>query len=52
VSVRQLPGIQKVTGEFRTGKLVVTYDQNQVTPEQIEEKITGIGYQVIRRFKP
>jgi copper chaperone CopZ len=47
-----LPGIQKVTGELRTGKLVVTSDPSQVTPEQIEESIKSIGYQVTGRFEP
>jgi len=47
-----LPGIQQVSGDLNTGKLVVTYDPAQVTPEKIEETIKGLGYQIIARFKP
>jgi copper chaperone CopZ len=50
--VRQLPGIKEVTGDLATNTLVVTFDQEQVTPEQIIEAVNEVGYQVEETFTP
>lgn len=50
--VRQLPGIQEVTGDLVTNTLVVTFDQTQVTSAEIEEAVNAVGYQVEGTFTP
>lgn len=50
--VRQLPGIKEVTGDLAARTLVVTFDQSQVTPDQIIEAVEAVGYQVEGTFAP
>lgn len=50
--VRQLPGIQEVTGDLATNTLVVTFDQTQVTSAEIEKTVNAVGYQVEGTYTP
>jgi len=47
-----LPGIQEVTGDLASGRLVVTYDPVSVAPDQIAEKVKEAGFSVTGRFTP
>jgi len=47
-----LPGIIEITGDLATGKLIVTYDAAQVTPEQIIGVVEELGYTVQGSFQP
>jgi len=49
-SVRQLAGIQKITGDLEKGTLVVEYDPRLTTPEQMAQQIEKVGYRVEGRF--
>ena len=51
-SVRQLPGIHKVSGDWAAGTLIATYDPTQVTPELIVKKIEAVGFSVESKFQP
>lgn len=51
-AVRQLSGITEVTGDLSAGTLIVTFDPNQVTQDQIIEKIEEVGYSVEGTFQP
>lgn len=50
--VRQLPGIDEVTGDLATETLVVTYNPGQVTTEMIIEAIETAGFTVEGQFDP
>ena len=51
-SVRQLSGIQEVTGDLSAHTLVVTFDQNQVEQEQIIQAVKEVGFEVEGTFAP
>ncbi|RME51825.1 MAG: heavy-metal-associated domain-containing protein [Caldilineae bacterium] len=51
-SIRQLPGIVEVTGDLSTQTVVVTYDPDAVTPEQITQAIESAGFAVESQFQP
>lgn len=50
--VRQLPGIQEVTGDLSNRTLVVTFDPEQVGSDQIVQAVEAVGYQVEGTFNP
>jgi copper chaperone CopZ len=47
-----LAGIKQVTSDLEKGTLVVEYDPQAVTPDQIAQQIEKVGYRVEGRFKP
>ena len=50
--VRQLSGIKEVTGDLSERTLIVTFDQNQVTQEQVIQAVEEVGYEVEGTFTP
>lgn len=44
MNVEELPGVESVTSDFRTGSTEVVYDPEQVTVEGIVAAITAAGY--------
>ena len=46
--LEDLPGIEKVTGDVKMQQLTVTFDDNQITEQQVIEAIRqeGEGYEV------
>lgn len=47
-----MPGIEEVTGELATGRLIVTYDSAKVSPDQMAEEVEEAGFSVKERFTP
>jgi copper chaperone CopZ len=47
-----LAGIKQVTGDLEKGTLVVEYDPQAVTPDQIAQQIEKVGFRVQGRFNP
>ncbi len=43
-TVSVLPGVEQATVNFGAGKLRVTYDTNQISSEQIAQKVSKLGY--------
>ncbi len=41
-----LLGVRKAQASFHKGQLVVEFDENRLTPENIVEEITRLGYKV------
>ena len=41
---RKLPGVQSSDVNLTTAKMTITYDEAQVTPEQIMEKVKKAGF--------
>lgn len=44
--LKRLPGIEQVTPSARTQQVMVIYDDNQTSAEQIEAKLGEIGFTV------
>ena len=44
-AIRKLPGIKKAKADKRKKQAVVTYDENQVTLEQITAAVNATGYE-------
>lgn len=44
MNVEELPGVESVTSDFRTGLTEVAYDPEQVTVDGIVAAITAAGY--------
>ena len=45
-SLQQLPGVKETKISFATGRLSISYDQEQVDEAAIRERITSLGYTV------
>ena len=43
----KLPGMAKASVNLATEKLSVTYDQTEVTEEEIKEAVSDVGYKAI-----
>lgn len=42
--IQSLPGIQKVKINLKKESAVVKFDESQISPQQIAEKATKVGY--------
>lgn len=45
--INKLPGIVKASANYKEAKAEVQFDQNKVTPTEIEEAINNTGYKVV-----
>ena len=45
--VKQLPGMQTVAVNLATEKMMVTYDEQQLTSKEIAQAVSDAGYQVV-----
>lgn len=44
-AIKNLEGVEDVTADFKTGKVIITAKEN-ITQEEIRELIKDIGYEV------
>ena len=44
-AVSPLPGVREVGVDVNTKRVVVDYDENRATPEEIKERIEDAGYE-------
>lgn len=47
-AVGRLPGVASVKVGFNASRVVVGFDPEQITVEQLSETITGLGYPVLK----
>lgn len=45
-ALKQLSGISEVTADWKPGKVTVRYNPEQITPEEIMDTVSGMGYYV------
>ncbi len=45
--VRSLPGVKEASVNFAAGTVLVSYDQAQISPYQIQAEVRAIGYRLI-----
>jgi Zn2+/Cd2+-exporting ATPase len=45
-SVEKLPGISEISVVVATGRLIVTYDSQQVGEAEIKQRVTELGYRI------
>ncbi len=47
-AIKNMPGVSKVKVLFNASKAKVEFDESQTDAEKIAEKISGIGYDVLK----
>lgn len=51
-ALKDLPGMDDVQVNFGAERITARYDPNQVTPEQMQQRIEAVGYAIHRRDEP